>query len=46
MVFADEGDYVLVILTDIGDNTDALIPLVEALDASHASMCGDELVEV
>lgn len=46
VVFADEGDYVLVILTDIGDNTDALIPLVEALDASHASMCGDELVEV
>ena len=45
IVFAEEGDYVLVILSDIGDNTDALIPLVEALDAAHASMCGDELVE-
>ena len=46
VVFSDEGDYVLVVLSDIGDTTDALIPLIEALDASHASMCGDELVEV
>ena len=45
IVFSDEGDYVLVVLSDIGDNTDALIPLIEALDAAHASMCGDELVE-
>lgn len=45
IVFAEEGDYVLAILSDIGDNTDALVPLVEALDAAHASMCGDELVE-
>lgn len=45
IVFSDTGDYVLVILSDIGDNTDALVPLVEALDAAHASMCGDELVE-
>lgn len=46
IVFSDEGDYVLVVLSDIGDNTDALIPLIEALDAAHASMCGDELVEL
>lgn len=46
IVFSDTGDYVLVVLTDIGDNTDALIPLIEALDAAHSSMCGDELVEV
>lgn len=46
VVLAEEGDYVLVVLSDIGDNTDALIPLIEALDASHASMCGDELVEL
>ena len=46
IVFSDAGDYVLVVLTNIGDNTDALIPLIEALDAAHSSMCGDELVEV
>lgn len=45
IVFSDTGDYVLVVLSDIGDDTDALIPLIEALDAAHASMCGDELVE-
>lgn len=45
IVFSDTGDYVLAILTDIGDDTDALVPLIEALDDAHATLAGDELVE-
>lgn len=41
VVFSDEGPYVMVIMTDIGSDLGALHPLIDALDAAHACMCGD-----
>ena len=43
VVFSDTGDYVMVIMTDISSNLDALTPLVSALDAAHGAMCGDDI---
>lgn len=43
VVFSDTGDYVMVIMTDISSNLDALTPLVDALDAAHEAMCGDDI---
>lgn len=43
VVFSETGDYVLVIMTDIGADLDALEPLISALDAAHETMCGDAL---
>lgn len=43
VVFSDTGDYVMVIMTDLSSDLDALTPLVDALDAAHAAMCGDEV---
>lgn len=40
VVFSDTGAYVLVIMTDISSDLDALRPLVRALDAAHETMCG------
>ena len=40
VVFSDTGAYVLVVMTDIGADLDALKPLVRALDAAHETMCG------
>ena len=43
VVFSDTGAYVMVIMTDMSSNLDALKPLINALDAAHATMCGDEV---
>ena len=43
MVFSDTGAYVLVIMTDISSDLDALRPLVRALDAAHETMCGNTI---
>lgn len=43
VVFSDTGAYVMVIMTDISSDLDALAPLVTALDAAHDTMCGDEV---
>lgn len=43
VVFSDTGDYVMVIMTDISSNLDALTPLVSALDTAHGAMCGDDI---
>ena len=43
VVFSDTGAYVMVIMTDISSDLDALAPLVEALDAAHDTMCGNEV---
>ena len=40
VVFSDTGAYVLVVMTDIGADLEALKPLVRALDAAHETMCG------
>lgn len=40
IVFSDSGPYVMVIMTTMSANLDGLLPLVEALDAAHATMCG------
>ena len=42
-MFSDTGAYVMVIMTDISSDLDALAPLVTALDAAHDTMCGDEV---
>ena len=43
VVFSDTGAYVLVIMTDISSDLDALRPLVRALDAAHETMCGSAI---
>lgn len=43
VVFADSGAYVMAIMTDIGSNLEALKPMINALDAAHDVMCGDEV---
>lgn len=43
VVFSDEGPYVMVVMTDIGSDLDALRPLISALDAAHERMCGDSV---
>lgn len=40
IVFSDSGPYVMVIMTTMSANLDGLLPLVEALDAAHATVCG------
>ena len=40
VVFSASGPYVLVVMTDLSANLDGLRPLIEALDATHATMCG------
>ena len=41
IVLSETGPYVMVVLTDISSNLDAIKPLVRALDAAHETMCGD-----
>lgn len=41
VVFSAEGSYVMVVMTDLSSDLDALRPLVDALDAAHTCMCGD-----
>lgn len=43
VVFSDTGAYVMVIMTDISSDLDALRPLVRALDAAHETMCGSTI---
>lgn len=43
IVFSDTGAYVMVIMTDMSSNLEAIKPLVDALDAAHTTMCGDEV---
>lgn len=43
VVFSETGTYVMVIMTDMPSNLERLEPLVEALDAAHTLMCGDEV---
>lgn len=43
VVFSDTGAYVMVVMTDIGSDLDALEPLIAALDEAHTLMCGDEV---
>lgn len=39
VVFSASGPYVLVVMTNISADLDALTPLIGALDAAHAEMC-------
>lgn len=41
VVFSAEGPYVMVVMTDLSSDLDALRPLIDALDAAHTCMCGD-----
>lgn len=40
VVFSDCGPYVLVVMTDAPEDFDALLPLIDALNAAHGKMCG------
>lgn len=40
VVFSESGPYVMVIMTTMSSNLDGLLPLIDALDAAHATMCG------
>lgn len=40
VVFSESGPYVMVIMTTMSSNLDGLLPLIEALDTAHATMCG------
>lgn len=40
VVFSDCGPYVVVIMTNMSSNLDGLLPLVDALNAVHGTMCG------
>lgn len=41
VVFSDEGPYVMIVMTDLSSDLDALRPLVRALADAHTCMCGD-----
>lgn len=43
IVFSDTGAYVIAIMTDMSSNLDGLKPLIVALDAAHAKMCGTDV---
>lgn len=40
IVFSDCGDYAVAVLTDAPSDFDALMPVLDALNAAHGKMCG------
>lgn len=40
VIFSDCGAYVLVVMTDLSADLDGLLPLIDALNVAHGTMCG------
>lgn len=43
IVLSPSGPYVMVVLTDVSADLESIKPLVRALDAAHAKMCGNDV---
>lgn len=44
VVFSDCGPYVLIVMSNASEDFDALLPLIDALNAAHGKMCGGSSV--